>query len=109
MALLVLLAVRFPPRSARRRGLAVGVGAMVLVALVVRLAQTGEPGAFRRWRAAAASGVVRSAAAGAMFALNRKTFSGSYAALTRARRSNVAPWLAFASRSPASSRPGKFR
>ena len=36
----------------------------------------------------------RQPAAGAMFALNRKTFSGSYARLTRASRSNVAPWLA---------------
>ncbi len=41
VAVLVLPAVRFPAAFARRRGLAVGVGALVLVALVVRLAQTG--------------------------------------------------------------------
>jgi hypothetical protein len=41
VALLVLPAVRFPAAFARRRGLAIGVGAVVLVALVVRLAQTG--------------------------------------------------------------------
>ncbi len=41
VALLVLPAVRFPAAFARRRGLAVGLGAVVLVALVVRLAQTG--------------------------------------------------------------------
>ncbi len=41
VALLVLPAVRFPAAFARRRGLAIGVGGLVLVALVVRLAQTG--------------------------------------------------------------------
>jgi hypothetical protein len=41
VALLVLPAVRFPAAFASRRGLAIGVGGLVLVALVVRLAQTG--------------------------------------------------------------------